>query len=503
MPRPTSTILMLLNDRWARGDVDRAGSVAFRSGEAPGATAGESAQAAIAAGGKPGKRVWVLTDGVWLGDVDLPPPATVGLSDAQLSDAAAYEAEATGGLSPREAVTAVRRVRVRNAEDRFLTAQIARAEIAELSKGLSKHGAALAGVLHPAGLPLDISRDENAETTDSWIRIELWRDETVVVRGARDRTEVHPTGVPPTADWRRAGRAVMQAGGMDPDSAGSPALLIGPGAKPAGGPQIESDQREAAPRWADPGTGDARASDDRVLDLCANGAMCRFMEVWAGVLTKGQTDLPVLRKPKTPAGPLPQILVGVVAFALAAGLVYFQHTARQAELAELRAAASHVQGDQAELVKLRKASQDLIREIQTKTQELAHQRAAARAESRRANKQQATVGDMRPRLAALLNTLADAAAAPALQGRFAIAAIRPQSPTHEIKGVATSSLAATALARHLAESLDGLWHVHPAEMTPVAQGATLAWRFTLLVEPATGLPGTEDGNRVTRSGDER
>jgi hypothetical protein len=493
---------MLLNDRWARGDIDRAGSVALRSGEAAGATTIESMQAAIAAGGKPGKRVWVLTDRVWLGDVDLPPSATVGLTDAQIADAAAYEAEATGGLTPWNAVTAVSRVRVQDADDRFLTAQIARGDVLELAKCLSRRGATLAGVLHPAGLPLDISGQQNAESADSWSRIEFWRDETVVVRASRDRTDVHPTGLPPTADWRRGVRGVMQAAGMDPASDGSPGLLLGPGAKPAGGPQLESDHHDAAPRWADPRSG-TMSSDDRVLDLASDDALKQFVEAWARVLSQGQPAVPVLRKPKAPAGPVPQVLVGVVALALALGLVYLQYSTRQAELAELRDAATHVQSDQAELVKLRKTAQDLTREIRTKTQELDRQRAAALAEARRAQNARRTIVDLRPRLALLLTTLIDATADPALEGRFAIEAIRPQSPTHVIEGVATSSLAASVLARRLAETLDGSWHVHPAEVTPVTRGETVAWRFTLLVEPTGAHMAGRNEDRTTGLGGQR
>lgn len=291
----------------------------------------------------------------------------------------------------------------------------------------------------------------------------------------------------------------MQASDIDPASDGSAAVLMGPGSNSAGGPHLDMDPNEPAPRWAASKADAADAIPGHVLDLTSDDAMRRFIEAWVGVLSNSLPDLPVLRKPKAPAGPLPQVLVGVGAFAVAAGVVFLQHTTRQAELSDLRAAAEHVQGDQAELVRLRQTSQALTREVRTKSQDLDRQRAAALAESRRTNTSRATVQDMLPRLASLLHTLSDAAAEPTLQGQFAIEAIRPQSPTHEIEGTATSSLAAAGLARHLSESLAGIWHVHPAEVTPITQGEAMAWRFSLSVEPTVGSARPAVSERVAVS----
>ena len=123
MPRTETTLIAILGQRWARVDVDRAGAKWVDGDQHRSPELVEVLDTALSAGGKLGKQIWLLTDQVWLGDIDLPPSAVVGLKDEQLAKAAAYEAESGGGLPAWESATAVSRVRVRNADDRFRTGE--------------------------------------------------------------------------------------------------------------------------------------------------------------------------------------------------------------------------------------------------------------------------------------------------------------------------------------------------------------------------------------------
>ena len=97
---------------------------------------------------------------------------------------------------------------------------------------------------------------------------------------------------------------------------------------------------------------------------------------------------------------------------------------------------------------------------------------------------------MRPRLATLLDALTVAASDPSIGPEFALAEIEPQSPTHRLKGVATSSQTAADLARRLETALRGDWIVYPPEITPVTSSEGMMYRFSLLVEPVKDTGGT-------------
>ncbi|MEM6576791.1 MAG: hypothetical protein AAF736_21150, partial [Pseudomonadota bacterium] len=161
---------------------------------------------ALSEGGPAAKRVWVLDSGIWLGAVDLPGGAVVGLSDSELVEPAAFEAEALSEITPAEAVTAVQRRRMVDAEDTFLVAQARRSEVSAVAKAVRGARARLVGIGHPAGLPEALAEDpvSGAGRDGSWRRLEFWSDSVVFVEAVAGPVTLIPLGAVPQSDWRRA-----------------------------------------------------------------------------------------------------------------------------------------------------------------------------------------------------------------------------------------------------------------------------------------------------------
>jgi len=493
--RPEMTLLFQTGQRMSRAEVSGGEVINFTTWDQSSTLPlSEAIELAVNRGGRLGRKVWLLTDAVWLGDIDLPGSAVVGLNDAQLSEAAGYEAEAAGGLAAEQAITAVQRVRIPNADDRFVTAQMDRGEVQNISKVIAKHKSTLAGVLHPAGVPhsllaMGAGSPSQGGSANTWTRIEFWPEDTILVHSVVGHTTCYPTGAPPNTDWRRAIRVQLKSLNPSGDDELTPISLIAPGVQPTGGPKLRRDGDRPSARWSREETVDDSDDYTYVLNLSNSQLMETFVSQWAQVLSGQSIPTPVLRKPKVATGPLPQILVGVAAALLALTLLGTKYLDGQGRLGELEAAVAHVQEDQEQI----KALRDLVGKTQAETRQAKRDTETKTRELEQVvrdyEKRLIAHRDLRSRLASLLDSLSQAGQDSALSGQFALQKIEPQSPTHRIHGVATSSSVATELAHYLADELRGQWRVYPPEIKPISRGPVVVWEFSFLVDPLWKLQG--------------
>ena len=490
MPRSLSTLILITGDRWVRADLTADDSVDVQQGDAIDAPIEQQVNEVLVLTGKPGKRVWVISDRLWLGEVDIPPRATVGMSDADLSDAAGFEAEAAEGLPAVESCTAFTRVKL-DGEERFLVTQAPRDELIVTADSIKKQGGALAGLLHPAGLAKPIGdMDSDSSPSQAWSRVEFWADGIVVVNSSRKGCVVHTTGMLPTVEWRRAVKPLIDLpDGVDIES--SVSFLAAPGVKPRGGATLTSTANPSRARWAEPV---AQADEPSALamdltdkqsasafDLQEERNLERFATLWLQQLASGHSSTAMVRKPKLPSGPLPQIVVGVAAALVVLMIVGVQFFQNQTTVTELRGLHEHASEDAQMLSQLKSEVRQLgtqIKRVESEHKRLAAERDRVAQERERKLAERPETVDMQPYLAELLSALADAS-----DGQQVVQSVTAQSPTHRIEGIAVSSAAATRFAQQVGEQLREHWVVHPAEISPVAGSESMAWQFNILVEP--------------------
>ena len=207
---------------------------------------------ALGEGGRAGRRVWVLDSGVWLGDVGLSGSAVAGLSDKELANPAAFEAEAVSDLRPDEAATAVQRRRIVEQDDQFLVAQVRRSDLVAVAKAVKGAGSRLVGVRHPAGLPARLEgaeahTDGGASAADAaWRRVEFWSDSVVLAEGRAGRVTLKPLGVGPASDWRRGLAGLLR----DSEATEADHTLLASGVEVRGGPEWgERPAASESARW--------------------------------------------------------------------------------------------------------------------------------------------------------------------------------------------------------------------------------------------------------------
>ncbi len=469
MARPHLTIIASMGGRAYGANLSRSGGLQVTSCGVAGSPV-EACSAVLKESADIAREVWVISDSIWFGEVELQGSAVVGLSDTELAEAAGYEAEGSGGLSPLDAITAVRRVRVPEADDRFLTAQVPHFELVEIGKLLKRYRARLAGMLHPAGAPFPINSTSDG---DDWARLEFWAEEIVLVRRSSGQLDVHATGVLPGRNCQTMLQNVLRQ--VHTEQHRECLTAAGVDAGNARWPNVAPVER---PRWHDvaedtPPVPEAESSG---LDLNDDADVERLLHAWLQALAAGAVVTPVLKKPKGPPSRIPQLLVGAVSTLAVVGLLYWQHDIRQHELGQLRERAAEAQQAQTDIRLLKghvKAEKSKAVEVSKALNDVENALAAKRRKTGRVKPQI----DMRPKVAAMLSGLS------AVNDEVVIRSITPNSPSHRVRGIATNPGAITRMTQRLSARLSRHWLVAPAELTPISSEEGVAWEFAILLEP--------------------
>jgi hypothetical protein len=483
----TNGLLMRADVRGASGDTSGGGGAPLvKRWRDNWSTAAEAVTHALDEGGRPGRRVWVLDSEVWLGVVELPSSAVAGLSEKDLADPAAYEAEAISELRPTEAITAVQRRRMADQDDQFLVAQARRIDVIAIARAVRSAGAKLAGISHPAGPGEAMAFDGQADDLAGagWRRVEFWTHTVVLAESVAGRVGLIPLGIAPGRDWRRALEPLLRH--REPVAADQ--TLLEPGVRVRGGPNgRENVAVSGTARWLSAGE-DQSDEDDGVpvWDLADDAAAEQFAAAWARRLNAvdpaGQDMSPTLRPPKAPAARWPAVAVGVLALALAVTAVLMLRGQAADRLDDLRGELEHAQADQKMIADHRQkanAAQAEVRKKQRAVEDL--QRRLEQLQRQRTASQPVNM-DQRPALAAMMAALTDSASE-----QVVIQSIDHGSPQHEITGMALTPEAASRLARELSGALRDHWAVSPARIEPKPGPQRVVWEFSITIEPAVGM----------------
>lgn len=144
-----------------------------------------------------GKRnVYVLSTGLQTLGLSVARNKVDGLVGADLVKALSFEAEVVSGLDSFGAATGVRLLGQESGESRFWLCQMAGDELRQIQLGFAAHKAELKGILHPGGLPSQLTGRSEGSTESTWQRTELWPDQVICVAGAGETIRAQIIGVP-------------------------------------------------------------------------------------------------------------------------------------------------------------------------------------------------------------------------------------------------------------------------------------------------------------------
>lgn len=178
---------------------------------------------AASLGGALPKRVWILSEEMFALGINVRAQAVEGLSREDTLRLLGFEAQAISGLPAGDALVAAVPSPAAPRERGFTVVQIARADRDAIESSLAARGARLAGITHPAGVPLPIGEG----TPANWRRLEAWPDLVVDVESAGGKVtsrfrRTDPTrrardvvGDAPVTETLETGGGPMLAGGMD------------------------------------------------------------------------------------------------------------------------------------------------------------------------------------------------------------------------------------------------------------------------------------------------
>jgi hypothetical protein len=342
MKRPAYTLILLKSDQLARADFS-AGSPPklLNFWREPRGIQGETddyVRSALALGGGPcGRNVWVLCEDLWTQALSFPAAKFVGLEDAQLVRAFAFEAEPLSGIGGMDAVAGHVPIGAVGGTYSFwvtLTDAYTRDRIQAV---VQQAGGKLNGLCHPAGVP---SRLEAGSGNEAWSRVEVWRQITLCLAGrggAVERTEIVNAG---------STQARAQAS-VDAWMAGQNVQRV-----------EVLEAHEKAQLQVNAGAGEFR------LALSDETAMRAWFEAWIRVLDGAPKSVPLI----LPVPPeVPKFLyagVGILAEALVLGVCFWHYFAIDA-LKQESLSRAHEYGHKTQFVSdLKKKSEDANREAE-------------------------------------------------------------------------------------------------------------------------------------------
>lgn len=152
--RPAITILFVMLDRTVRADFSGGSEPTLINHEMLGS--GDdlvmSVETALLTSGRTGSKVYIISTEVWTQTLQLPVRAIRGLTEDQLHETLAHEAEAVSGIEASQSALAYQTLSVKSAEQLFWVSQISTYQLERLEEAVKHNQSRLAGVLHPTGL---------------------------------------------------------------------------------------------------------------------------------------------------------------------------------------------------------------------------------------------------------------------------------------------------------------------------------------------------------------
>lgn len=306
-------------------------------------------------------RTFVLSSDVWTRTLDMPAGNVANLSDEELRYALAFEAEPLSGLSAAEAATAAVPLATARGMQTVWMTQTAAHTLSEIDEVVRGARGKLAGVLHPAGIPVPV----DGATSGPISRVEFWPDVTVRIAAE--------SGQPTSGrvdDLKGAGRAaVVEEWSRQTER---PVDVLVPEFRPAADPAWQS--------WND------------------EAALGRWLAAWNRVLAERKPNIPLLVPAKRPLTQQQRNVGSLVLAAVALAACFGHHKWVEAERARVGAEQARIEAPGKELAAL----QQQLTKAQDDTKKLTDELAKRRTEVEMA---ETTLDVHRRRLGQLLERL--------------------------------------------------------------------------------------------------
>ena len=181
--RPAHTLLFITEVKTFRVDVDKAG-IQFGNAETlavacPGQAKLAECLSFIVANSRPlGRKVWLFYLGLPITLFSIPSMQVEGVDEDTLLQALQFELEGLTGQWSLDTQLAYQLLSNKDEMSSYWVSQINQLYFEDVQKALKKVGSSLAGLLHPAALPLSL---DNPERQD-WLRMECWQTQLVALR---------------------------------------------------------------------------------------------------------------------------------------------------------------------------------------------------------------------------------------------------------------------------------------------------------------------------------
>jgi len=447
--RPTQTILLITRDLVARADVrgcPAADDIELHRRPRPVAADLPSlVEAALGLSSQRARHVWVFTTELWTQCLSLPAEMTRDLAPDALARALSFEAEPFSGIAGREARVAFQPQPTTDGQQGYWLAALADESVSQIEYVVQRVGGRMAGIAHPAGLPIDWI---NAPVSRGvWRRIELWPGTivcTASIAGVPSRLVVPGSARP--GRWP----AEVERWLAETESAGPPAVVVGQGAS-------EASTELATFQFGEP------------------DVQRRWLAGCAQALAELASEIPVVRPEKRPMSATSRRNLAAV-LALAAGLVCAGHCLYSLQQRRSLDAQAEQLRQPAEQYATLKKQADQLQAANAKLRG-ENDRLAGDLESF-----QTSVQAQRLRFARLMDLLARIDPNETL-----VQKIEGDSEQVVLHGLCLRPEAANRLARQLAEQLDPLgWQVQlPASSAQGLLAGGGPWQFEIRMREST------------------
>lgn len=444
---------------------------------------------------RPGK-VWVLAEDFWTHKLAVSPEAMIGLTPAEIGRALAFEAESLSGQQAVDSELGFTPLGVQENREEFWVVQTPSWVRDQVDECVQKAGGQLAGLIHPAGLPVPMSPP--AVQFVPWQRTEYWQGLIASVGAAADG-RLRQSMV--SADARNA--AAARALDQWRQELGHTAI----------NEQLAINRRGAPADLA--GT---------VFDLSDEGTLSRWLLGWGLVLSQQATSVPTIAPMRRPMSPAARLAIALAIATVVVGIAAVDRWRLNGRLESLHADAAAI-GARAKLAIQASAATDAS--IAAKTQEIAdktkqtedrdkevegHRQAIAKLEGQ---VEQAELGlarvaadvphaeqsiiAYRDRWAKLLML-----AAAHCPEHVVVRGMGSNNRTPAIRGVSLGVGPITAFAADLSEQLRPLgWTVHPSySAVEHAAGTAALYEFTISLSELTIPHGAADVPQLAQATDD-
>ncbi len=155
-------------------------------------------------------KVWLALADLWSQPITIQAEVARRIPADQLPQFACFEIEPFSGISPSQGIAGVMPLPKTESDPGFWVTEIDRSTLDQIDGIIRSRGGKIAGVLHPAGLPVPI---RPLTSKQNWNRLELWPEMAVCLagRGKETRTQVLHRGA--ANEWVAGARVWFDAQG--------------------------------------------------------------------------------------------------------------------------------------------------------------------------------------------------------------------------------------------------------------------------------------------------